>query len=70
MLASTMVSLKGITAQAARAGAMDSTGAMTNRKRLELVGMITSFINSFRASAMGCSQPRGPTRLGPMRTCM
>ena len=35
-----------------------------------LSGMMSSLISSFRASAMGCSKPCGPTRMGPRRTCM
>ena len=70
IFASTSVSVKGSTAQAASAGAIDNIGATTNRKRLELVGTIISFVNNFSASAIGCSQPRGPTRFGPIRTCM
>ena len=33
-------------------------------------GMMSSLIKSFSASAMGCSNPCGPTRMGPSRACM
>src|ERR1700675_2793382 len=33
-------------------------------------GMMSSLINSFTASAIGCSNPCGPTRMGPSRACM
>jgi hypothetical protein len=39
---STSVSLKGITAHAARAGPISRTGAMRNRYRLAPVGMMIS----------------------------
>lgn len=34
------------------------------------VGFVASFVMSLSPSAMGCSRPRGPTRLGPFRCCM
>ena len=70
MLASTSSGENGTTAQAASAGPMASTGASRNRPLLAPAGMMISFISSFSPSAIGCSQPLGPTRLGPMRTCM
>src|ERR1700722_19571794 len=33
-------------------------------------GMMSSLIKSFTASAIGCSNPCGPTRMGPSRACM
>src|SRR5580692_575604 len=33
-------------------------------------GMMSSLIRSFTASAIGCSNPCGPTRMGPSRACM
>ncbi len=33
-------------------------------------GMMSSLISSFTASAIGCSKPCGPTRMGPSRACM
>ena len=59
-----------MTDQAASAGMMASTGATKKSPLLTWVGSRISFVMSFRASAMGCSRPNGPVRLGPMRTCM
>jgi hypothetical protein len=70
MLASTRVSVNGITAHAASAGAMARMGPRMNRPLLAPEGMMISFISSFTASAIGCSRPWKPTRLGPMRTCI
>jgi len=70
MLASAPPSKKGTTAQAASAGAMAITGPTKNSALLAPVGTSTSLKNSFMPSAMGCSNPHGPTRLGPMRTCI
>jgi hypothetical protein len=70
MLASTSLSVNGNTAQAARAGAMTRMGPRKNRPLLAPLGTMISLNISFTASAMGCSRPMGPTRLGPMRTCM
>src|ERR1700722_18907247 len=33
-------------------------------------GIMSSLIKSFTASAIGCSNPCGPTRMGPRRACM
>lgn len=33
-------------------------------------GRMGSFVNSLRPSAMGCKIPKGPTMLGPLRSCM
>ena len=70
MLASTSESVKGMTAHAARAGPIASRGAMKKRYRLAPVGTTISLNKSLATSANGCSNPNGPTRLGPMRTCM
>ena len=70
MLASTNVSENGITAHAASAGPIASSGAMKKRYRLAPEGMTISLNTSFATSANGCSNPNGPTRLGPIRTCM
>ena len=67
MLASAMSGPKGTTAQAANAGMIVMIGPSTNRPLLAAVGMMISLVSSFSASAMGCSKPNGPTRLGPKR---
>src|SRR5579862_3807626 len=33
-------------------------------------GMMSSLMSNLTASAMGCSKPCGPTRIGPSRACM
>jgi len=70
MFVTHIVSVNGITAQATSAGAKASSGAITNRNLLAFAGTMISFRISLSASASGCSQPRGPTRFGPMRTWM
>ena len=70
MLDSTSVSVNGMTAHAASAGPIASSGAMKNRYRLAPDGTTISLNSSLATSANGCSSPNGPTRLGPMRTCM
>lgn len=53
---------------------MDSESAMIGDsvKRIgdERVGFVVSFVISLRPSAIGCSSPRGPTKLGPFRSCI
>jgi hypothetical protein len=64
---STTSGANGITAQAATAGMIISTGASRNSPLFAFDGRIISFIISLMPSATGCSRPSGPTRLGPMR---
>lgn len=45
-------------------------GAMMNRARDDVSGCRGSLMNSLIASAIGCSNPYGPTILGPFRSCM
>ena len=70
MSATTRKSENGTTAHAASAVASEITGAATNRSRFAPAGTRNSLNMSFTASATGCSNPFGPTRLGPSRTCM
>ena len=70
MLASATSGPKGTTAQAAIAGMMVITGPMKNKPLLAWVGTKISLVKSLSASAIGCSNPQGPTRLGPIRTCI
>ena len=69
MLAIAQPSSTGITAQAIMARPKVSIGAIRNSARLAPVGMMVSFIISFRASANGCHSPNGPTTFGPLRSC-
>ena len=67
MLASATSGPKGITAHAASAGMMVMIGPKKNRPLLAAVGAMISLVSSLTASAMGCSRPSGPVRLGPTR---
>ncbi len=67
---STMPSANGMTAHAASAGASASIGAMKNSARLAPAGTMISLKISLKTSANGCSSPSGPTRFGPIRTCI
>ncbi len=64
------VSPKGITAHTRNDGMKISAGASMNTNFSALAGVRSSLAKSLRTSAMGWSTPRGPTRLGPIRTCM
>ena len=70
MLASATSGPKGITTQAASAGMMVITGPRKNSGLLAAVGRMISLKISFTASAIGVSSPKGPTRLGPGRSCV
>ena len=59
-----------MTDQAASAGMIVITGAITNNALFALAGTIISFNSSLSASAIGCNKPAGPTRFGPIRTCI
>ena len=48
----------------------DSVGAIINRDVEVARGRRGSLIKSFIASANGCRIPKGPTILGPLRSCM
>src|SRR5690606_993616 len=60
----------GITAQAASAGISTMAGATTYSTLCAALGKMTSLVSSFNTSAKGWNKPRGPTRLGPVRTCI
>ena len=64
------VSSKGITAQPTMARMKVIIGARTKMTLLALVGMMVSLRNSLAPSAIGCSRPKGPTTLGPLRICI
>ena len=57
----------GTTAHAAKAGMMVMTGPSKNKPLFAAAGTKISLVNSFKASAIGCNKPKGPTRLGPKR---
>src|SRR5215471_2919783 len=60
--------LNGRTAKEVSAVNVEMTGAIQKIERSASVGIMSSFSRSLRASAMGCSRPCGPTRMGPRRT--
>src|ERR1043165_8466837 len=68
-----------ITAQSGPNGTTENTmnaeataiyGAKKKIQRSACSGMKSSLVSSLRPSAMGCSSPHGPTRIGPSRACM
>src|SRR5215469_14917459 len=69
MLAITTPGLKGMTAQATRASVKVTSGATTNTTELAPLGTMVSLTSSLTPSAKGCNRPKGPTTLGPLRSC-
>jgi len=51
------------------AGTIEMIGAAVNTHRSARTGVMSSLIISLMASAIGCSTPYGPTRIGPSRDC-
>src|SRR5437764_13363429 len=51
------------------AGTMEMMGAAVKTHLSARVGVMSSLIISFTASATGWSTPYGPTRIGPRRDC-
>ena len=70
MSAITRPSPKGITAQPIMPSVKVSIGASRKTTRFAPEGRMVSLKNSLRPSASGCSRPKGPTTLGPLRSCM
>src|ERR1700674_2249011 len=60
----------GSAANATIAAVTEISGAPQKISRSALSGIMSSLSSSFTASAIGCSRPCGPTRIGPSRTCM
>ena len=60
----------GTTMNTVKAVIITNTGAIQNTTLSAPSGMMSSLISSFSASAKGCSNPCGPTRMGPRRICM
>src|ERR1019366_1426212 len=58
----------GITAKALSAVMVETHGANQKMALSDSAGMMSSLSSNFTASAMGCSRPCGPTRIGPSRT--
>src|SRR5262252_5610167 len=60
----------GMTANVTIAGNTARMGAMWKMTLFACAGMNSSLKRSFSTSAIGCSSPSGPTRLGPVRAWM
>lgn len=60
----------GIRPHKTKARIRNKNGEKKNRYGEAVDGFRVSFINSFRASANGCSRPYGPTIFGPLRNCI
>ena len=57
----------GMTASTSSVGASMTTGARVNTIRSAPTAMMSSFVMSLIASAIGWSTPNGPARFGPSR---
>jgi hypothetical protein len=68
--ARTKLSSKGITAQENKAKVKVIKGENKKIIKLEGYGIIVSFANNFKPSAIGCNKPQRPTTLGPLRRCI
>ena len=55
----------GTIANATQAVTIEIAGASANRKPTDVRGRNCSLTSSLKMSAIGCSAPNGPTRLGP-----
>src|SRR5688572_23462579 len=60
----------GITALVIKAVIIASAGPAIKRNLDAALGMISSFMKSFKPSARGCNKPKGPALLGPRRSCI
>ena len=66
--ATKMFFANGRTAKAVSAVMVETHGANQKMALSASAGMMSSLSSSLKASAMGCSRPCGPTRMGPRRT--
>ena len=62
--------LNGITVQFKKLKNKAKIGAKIKIILFALLGIIVSFIRSFKPSANGCKKPKKPTTLGPRLLCM
>src|SRR5688572_8950164 len=60
---------KGTTANVTSAGIMEIIGPSTKNSLADVPGSVSSLRMFLMPSAIGCSRPIGPTRLGPIRSC-
>src|SRR6266404_3925063 len=58
---------KGTTAMTMNAATTAMYGARKKIQRSAFSGIKSSFTSNFKPSAIGCSRPQGPTRIGPSR---
>jgi hypothetical protein len=70
MSAKTLPKPKGITAQPINDKKNVAIGAKIKRELFALLGTISSFVTSFKPSAIGCNNPQIPTTFGPFRRCI
>lgn len=69
MFAITQFALSGMTAQAASASVTETSGASRKIVLLAPAGMTGSLKTNFKRSAKDWNSPKGPTTLGPRRSC-
>lgn len=60
----------GIGAHSIKARVRASVGVARKRKGEEVDGRTGSLMKSFTPSAIGWRRPKGPTTLGPLRSCI
>ena len=60
----------GTTINTVKAANTTMRGAIQKTRPSASAGMMSSLSRSLSASAIGCSNPCGPTRIGPNRICM
>ena len=70
MLDNAQPSAHGNIASEAKAGTRQMTGASMKMGLSAAEGMMSSLKKLLMPSAMGCSSPSQPTRVGPMRICI
>lgn len=64
------LSLNGITNQALKLKINNTKGPKKNKTDDAFCGIGFSFTNSFKASLIGCNNPKNPVVLGPLRLCI
>ena len=62
---SSVSSPNGMTATTSNVGTNRTIGARLKTALSAVSGTVSSFVISFTMSAIGCSSPKGPQRLGP-----
>ena len=62
--------VNGTATSAMNAGTKIANTASSNATTSAVAGRRSSFVSSLTVSAIGCSRPNGPVRIGPRRICM